>query len=247
MAVPLLAFLLLAPGIALAGKCQVGDSSGNTKPQPKEGSRVKEKFNPTVTMTVPPGTALDPFMERLSAAVNLASVGEYTATYRPNASELEIMRIDGSEIDDLFWSDNDPGIQSVRVTVMRDRLLAFLGYIVEDPSPSGGTLFVTLNDRSIMVDTAGLGTAANVNLVLRQTILDAGYQVDSIPPYLLVRPTPGNDYFTQVGLRSTDPSIVTTDIGLAPEPNPSSPSAPGRSPAPSSDNEKSLTSRSRKE
>jgi hypothetical protein len=168
---------------------------------------------------VQPGESIGALLQRLAQDINATSGDEYTATVPVGSNSLQILRSDGSEIDDLSVRENDPGIQSTMVTVNRPRLAARIHFIEEDPSLAGGAIVVTLNDRVATVNTAWNRTASKVTEALVQAIRNAGFLVEVQPPEIVVLwDTVNSSTLTRVGLRSTDPAIVTSDVGLDPLP-----------------------------
>jgi hypothetical protein len=213
----LMAILVAVPSAALAATMQVGTSTG-TKPTPQAGSTVRVKFNPTAIETVLAGDTLETFLQRLTNSINLASAGQYVASHVLDSTVIQILRIDGGEIDDLQFRENDPNIQSTSITVNGNRLVAQIGFIEENPSLAGGTIFLTLNGQTVSVNTTGLANASAVTVALILALQGAGYLVESHPPYFVVKRGPNGSSFTQVGLRSTDSAITTSDVGLLPGP-----------------------------
>jgi hypothetical protein len=208
------ALLLGAPDAAFAAKVQVGDSTGGT-PTPIDGSDLMVSFNPTATVTVQFAESIDEVLEDLAAAINATSGTVYTATV-PDPTTLEIRRGSGEEIDDLHFTDDDAGIQSVLLTVDRPNLSAYLGLVAQ--TPSSGSLIVTLNGRRLVVPTTGR-TAAGLNAALIQAIRGAGFLVEEADPYLIVRRDLRlGTALTQVGLWSTDPVLTVSDLALLPGP-----------------------------
>ncbi len=211
--------------MVLAAKLQVGDSSGGT-PTPADGSTVEVSFNPTVTLTVQPREVVDVLMRRLAQAINNASAGLYTAQVT-TPTLLEILRTGGGEIDDLRFIESDPGIQSVLLTVGRPQLIARIGAIVENPS--SGMILLTLNNRTVAVATTGLQNGAAVTDALVKGITQANFAVEFDPPFIVVsRDLLNGTGLTQLGLRSTDPAIVSSDLSLIPDPTATTTASAGR-------------------
>ncbi len=206
--------LWVLPAPLFAGKVQLGDSSGST-PAPVEGSDLEVSFNPTVTVSTQAGDTSLSLLLRLAQGINEAGLGVYTAeAILPTL--LEIRRTTGGDIDDLRFRENDSGIQSVLLSLLRPKLAAWIGMVHE--TPSAGVLVLTLNDQAIAVETAGKGSADAVNLALVQAIQQAGFDVAFFPPFILVLRHSGSaEGLTRVGWRSTDPGITSSDLALLPE------------------------------
>jgi hypothetical protein len=226
-----LAFLGL-PELALAGTVQVGDSTGST-PKPIEGSDLEVSFNPTVLVTTQASDTASTLLAQLAQGINEAGDGVYVAEVTL-PTELEIRRTAGGDIDDLRFRENDAGIQSATISLLRPRLAAWIGAVWE--TPSEGVLIVTLNQDTVVVETSGKGSAAAVALALIEALQAAGFWVDYVPPFIVVRRSLATgESITRLGLRSTDPAIISSDLALLPEITPGSgSSSPGPGPDPGS-------------
>lgn len=206
--------LMGLPGLAVAGKVQLGDASGST-PTPIEGSDLEVSFNPTVSVMTQAADTVEALLGRLAQGINDASEGVYAAEVTL-PTVLEIRRTTGGDIDDLRFRENDAGIQSATISVQRPSLAAWIGAVWEEPS--AGALILTLNNETVAVETSGKGSAGAVTLALIQALQEAGFWVDFVPPFIVVRRNPANgEDITSLGLRSTDPAIVTSDLALLPE------------------------------
>ena len=127
-----------------------------------------------------------------------------------------------------WFLENDPGIQSVLLTLLRPKLAAWIGMVQQKPST--GVLVLTLNSQAIAVETAGKGSADAVNLALVQAVQQAGFDVVFFPPFIVVLRHSGSaEGLTRVGWRSTDPGITLSDLTLLPEAWPSA--SEGEAPA----------------
>jgi hypothetical protein len=204
--------LLCLPGAAFAGKVRLADSSGGSS-----GSTLEVSFNPTAVAVVQPQETVMSMLMDLATQINAVSVGVYLAQVTDPVT-LDIRRTGGEEIDDLHFVENDRIIQSVTLTLDRPQLVAEIGDISQPPT--FGAITVSLNDRRIVVGTAGKGSAATVNAALVQAIAAAGFQVDDAPPVIIVRrDLRFNTGLTLLGLQSTDPAIFLSDLALVPDPN----------------------------
>lgn len=240
--------LLGLPELALAATVQVGDSTGST-PKPIEGSDLEVSFNPTVLVTTQAGDTAATLLAKLAQGINEAGDGVYVAEVTL-PTDLGIRRTTGGDIDDLRFQEKDAGIQSTMISLLRPRLAAWIGTAWENPS--NGVLIVTLNQQTVVVETSGKGSAAAVALALIEALQVAGFWVDYVPPFIVVRRNLANgEGITRLGLRSTDPAIVSSDLALLPEiplgsassgPGPGSDpgSEPGPASGPGSSGEKKL-------
>lgn len=206
--------LWVLPAPLFAARIHLGDASGST-PAPVEGSDLVVSFNPTVAVRTQAGETSLSLLLRLAQGINEAGQGVYTAE-ATLPTLLEIRRTTGGDIDDLRFRENDPGIQSVLLSLLRPKLAAWIGMVQQ--TPSAGVLVLTLNDQAIAVETAGKGSADAVNLALVQSIQEAGFDVAFFPPFIVVLRHSGSaEGLTRVGWRSTDPGITSSDMALLPE------------------------------
>lgn len=127
---------------------------------------------------------------------------------------IQILRLDNTEVDSLFLRENDPSIQWTKLEVLRAGLVAKIGEIQEHPS--SGFISVTLNNRPIVVQTAGLDPAG-ANAALVAQIRNNGFVVTHEPPYIVVWfDRSAGLTLTQVGFRSMDPLITRSELRLEP-------------------------------
>ncbi|HKY33615.1 MAG TPA: hypothetical protein VJV23_13880 [Candidatus Polarisedimenticolia bacterium] len=215
-------FVLLLPaavwlgaGLAAAATVETADSK-ERRPKPSEGSEVEVSFNPTVSLQVGRHESIESLMERLAGEVNSAGGDYYQAWPLPSAYGLEILRHDGTELGQLRFAENDPGIQFILLTVEAPGLEARLG--IPDEWPSRGAVIVTLNDRLIAVSTTGLDPARLPPAVLA-AIGNAGFDAVLQGGEIRVTWDVMNDSgINRVGFRSTDPALVSSDCSLQPPP-----------------------------
>ncbi len=213
----LIVALTAAPGAAFAAKTRLGDSGGGGTPTPIEGNDLMVSFNPTATVRVGPYQRIGSVLTDLAAAINAVADWKYVATV-PEETTLEILRTDGTEIDDLHFAESDAGIQSVTLTVARPDLVAWIGAVRQ--TPSAGVLIVTLNDRRALVWTTSHSTPAAVNLALLQAIRSVDFDADYLDPYIIVRRDLGaGSGIATLGLQSTDAAITWSDLALLPAPS----------------------------
>jgi hypothetical protein len=206
--------LCILPDPLFAARVHLGDASGST-PAPAEGSDLMVSFNPTVAVQTQAGETLLSLLLRLVQGINEAGQGVYTAE-ATLPMLLDIRRTTGGDIDDLRFRENDPGIQSVLLSLLRPKLAAWIGMVQQ--SPSAGVVVLTLNDQAITVETAGKGSADAVNLALVRVIQEAGFDVAFFPPFIVVLGHSGSaEGLTSLGWRSTDPAITLSDLALLPE------------------------------
>ncbi len=209
-----LVFLAL-PEAVFAGKVRLADSSGGSA-TPTDGSTLQVSFNPTATATVQPQDSVASVLANLAAQINAVSAGVYIALV-VDPMTLDIERTTGEEIDDLHFVENDRGVQSVTLSLSRTQRIAQIGEIQQ--APTIGTLVVTLNDRRVVVETTGKGSAAAVNAALVQAIRAAEFQVDYVSPMIIIsRDLRSGAGLTLLGLQSTDPGIFLSDLALVPAP-----------------------------
>ena len=124
---------------------------------------------------------------------------------------IRILRIDGSEIDNLQLLENFPGIEWTEIEVNQEGLEARIREIQEPPT--SGEIIVHLNDRSVSVDTSLYFDAFGVTHGLMDAINAGGFAAFVEPPWIIVTyDLQENVGLTKVGLVSTDPSIVASDI-----------------------------------
>jgi len=206
--------LWVLPAPLFAGRVQLGDGSGST-PAPVEGSDLEVRFNPTVTVRTQAGETVLSLLLRLAQGINEAGQGVYTAE-ATLPTLLDIRRTTGGDIDDLRFRENDSGIQSVLLSLLRPKLAAWIGMVQQ--RPSAGVVVLTLNNEAIAVQTASKGSTDAVNLALVRAIQEAGFDVAFIPPFIVVLRHSGSaEGLTRVGWRSTDPGITLSDLALLPE------------------------------
>jgi hypothetical protein len=210
----LVAALIVAfPAPALAGRGETKDSGGGT-PSPTGDKKVEVRWNPAASVTVQPGESIDSVLDRLVAAMNAASGGEYVATHQEGAPVFDVLRANGEEIDDLALSEDDRAIQFTRISVNRPDLRARIRAPEQDPA--GGTLIVMLNGRDVPVVTTDVPDTAALALEMEAAIRNAGFVVSFTPPYLVVTEDPQGGGLTTVGLRTTDPALTSSEIVLEP-------------------------------
>ena len=129
---------------------------------------------------------------------------------------FEILREDGSEIDNLSLWEDFPGIEWTELEVNQRDLLARIGDF--QGIPTNGEVIVTLNRRDVRVDTGSHTQAFEVTRALVNAIERAGFTVSHEPPYALVTwDTLYNRGLTHVSLRSNDPGLVRSELALEPK------------------------------
>jgi hypothetical protein len=132
---------------------------------------------------------------------------------------IRILRIDEPwlDIDRLLLWENDPGIQMIDLKVNREGLVARIGEFVERPSRTGGIVTVTLNGRSVYLNTALFRKAPDLSSELERQLRDAHFEVRRMKPYLVVTQDLVNrSGITHLRLQSEDPGIATSDLALMP-------------------------------
>ena len=96
-----------------------------------------------------------------------------------------------------------------------------IGGFEEHPGPTGGRIYLWLNDTAIeYVDTSNYIKREQVTAALIDRIEDAGFTVEcatGIPVNAtLVTADPSGDEITQVVLQLQDPALVTSDLRFLP-------------------------------
>ena len=131
---------------------------------------------------------------------------------------IRILRLDGSEIDRLYFWENDRSIQRTVVEVVRPGLAARIGMFVEQPSRPGGLVTVTLDGIPVVVDTSRFRKASELTQELLLQLRRAGFDARVLDDRYLVVVT---DMVTGLGItrlefESGDPAIRSSDLALIP-------------------------------
>lgn len=129
---------------------------------------------------------------------------------------LEILTLDLLEIERIALWENDPGIQTTELRLNRTDRFVRIGEIQEPPS-GVGTIQVTLNSETIRIPTANYPTAVELTAALIAHIRALGYIVEYLSPHIVVSQGLATvKPLTRVQFRSTDPQIISSDIGIFP-------------------------------
>ena len=101
---------------------------------------------------------------------------DFTVTLLPPPHfGLEILKLDGSEIERFSFRENFPGLQTVDIQILlRDRV-ARIGEIVERPSGTG-SVFLTVNGRTIRMDTNRFRSSVELNRSAEQEAAKAAQE-----------------------------------------------------------------------
>jgi len=130
---------------------------------------------------------------------------------------IEILRIDGSEIDNVELFESFPGIGWTQLHVDREDLLARIRLFSEQSL--GGRIEITLNYRALSVDTRYFRGASDLNQGVAEALRAAGFDARYEPPDILVHWDRVRDSgLKHVGLRTLDPGLVTSELALEPAP-----------------------------
>lgn len=131
---------------------------------------------------------------------------------------IRILRLDGSEIDRLYFWENDPSIQRTAIQVNRPGLIARLGVFVQNPSRPGGPVVVTLDGIPVVVDTSRFRKADELTGELLLRLRLAGFEAGTLGPdhIAVVRNTATGLGITRVEFNSGDPAIRSSDLALVP-------------------------------
>ena len=210
-----LAFDVAASIPMFAANCQTGNSQGGNA-NPQSGRRFRVRLNPDLEISAREGESLDDYFDRLVSAINLAADNNYVASRTRGTQSFDVVKGNGEELDNIQVIEDDGEIQSVRLHMNRGGLNALIGSFVENPS--GGSVFITLNGRVLEVKTAGLGTAKATTLRILHTIQMAGFEAALGESFIVVhRDLTTGRTINDLGMRSTDPALVTSNLALVPK------------------------------
>jgi len=134
----------------------------------------------------------------------------------PDRWGIEIRRLDGSEIERITLRENDPGIQTTELQLDAGNHVARIRLI--DQNPSGvGSVFVSINDKSVSIPTSLFPTALEVNAEIVRLLRRGLFDVTLVDGFLNVGVgrTPGIG-IRRVQFRSTDHGITESDLSLLP-------------------------------
>ena len=175
---------------------QSGDSLGD------------EDGSPEDIMQDPPGQeCVDDPMDREDFTVTLLP---------PPHFGLEILKLDGSEIERFSFRENFPGLQTVEVQLNLPDRVARIGEIVEQPS-GAGYILLTVNRRIVKVDSEPDISSVELTGEVMRLLRRQGFSVRYYDPYMFImKDLWFNTGIWQVQFRSTDSVIKKSDVSLLP-------------------------------
>jgi hypothetical protein len=220
-----LAISLLVLSPALAGK---GGNDGND-PDPK--SKGGAGWNPTFSCEVQIGDTWLDFMECLADGIQdppdpgpsppggREDYVVYPLSATPPPFGIQIWYQDGSEIDRLYWWEDDPNIKMNFITVNQPGLVGRIAAVSERPSRMGGLIKLEVNGTQL--PAAGIPTGLyNKASKLTDEILvqiRRHFHAIVIDDYIYITQESSTGAgITSITWESTDPSIVSTDLALLP-------------------------------
>lgn len=135
----------------------------------------------------------------------------------PQRWGLEILRLDGGEIDRVAFRENDPGIQTTDLTINLPNRAAVFEMVTETPTGQG-SVFLKVDSNVIEVTTAGR-TPLKINMALQSGVQALGYlmTVDGTKVTLYNR-SGLYQGIRRIQFRSTDPGITKSSLELKPDP-----------------------------
>ena len=141
----------------------------------------------------------------------------WVLTPPPNRWGIEIRALDGTEIKRISLRENDPGIQTTELQLNAAWRVARVRLVGEQPTGTGA-VYLTVNDTVVTVPTGGLDSPLEVNLALMTRLVNTPFTVTLVGDYLQIRSRKlMGTGIRRIQFRSTDPGIVSSDLGLLTE------------------------------
>ena len=128
---------------------------------------------------------------------------------------IEIVPIDGGDLERLTLRENDPGIQTTRLELDTDDRVARVKAI--EGTPTGGAVYLQVNNVQLIIQTDAFPTSVEITAEIIRQLREAGFLTEYVHPYIHIRsisaPRKG---IRQIEFRSTDTGIVNSDLSLLP-------------------------------
>ncbi len=139
---------------------------------------------------------------------------------------VQILRLDGSEIERIALRENDPGIQTTELRNERPYRVARVRQIEE--TPEGGEVHIVVDDVEVTLSFGHgpVATQVEINADMARGLRAGGLTIAYQAPYFFISNHTGIPRGVHVlQYRSTDPGITRSDLALLPEDDPSVPTA----------------------
>ncbi len=231
--VVLAAMFCLIAGSAQAGGIDFADS-GDDRPDSTGSDRLPEEIGT-------PGGVIDNcrfddegtseidveyFFDCIDSALNTTGGGTFGDPSEPAHYDIWEGNQSGNEVDFLCVRESSPDIQSVEISIASSSLYGKFRKFEEDPTPGMGpgfgamwNVYVSVNGIEMEIEAMD-PTAGKLNSSILATLLASGIDAFMSGDYFVVTEDSFGREVTSIGLRSTNPNLISSEIALEPDTEP---------------------------